>query len=178
MSELTTIARPYAYAAFEFARDANKLQQWEEYLALLAMVAADQELKELLEGPKLSRNQRAEILLQICDGKLDANAENLVKLLAENNRLSVFGEIAEQFSLLKAEHEGSIEAIAYSAKELPAEQQEKIITSLQNRLGKKVELKCEIDESLIGGAVIKAGDLVIDGSIKSRLNKLNSTLRR
>lgn len=178
MSDLTTIARPYASAAFEYACEQNTLSEWSEQLALLSVIAADAQVNQLLDSPAFTREQRGEILLKIGKGKLTQPVENLVKLLAENDRLAAIGDIHVQFEVLKAEHEGTIEATVLSAQALPEAQQKKIIASLEKRLNKKIELKCEIDESLIGGAIIKAGDLVIDGSVKTRLGKLTNAVLR
>lgn len=178
MSESTTIARPYANAAFEYARDGKILSQWSEQLAFLAAVSKDPQMSRLLDDPRLPRQQRAELLLKVCGDQLDSGATNLVNLLADNNRLSFISAIAVEFELLNAEYEGTIEATIVSAKEVPAAQRKKITRSLEKRLQKKVTLKCEIESTLIGGAVIKAGDLVIDGTLKTRLTKLNATLLR
>ncbi len=178
MSQFTTIARPYANAAFEYARENGVLAEWSEQLAFMAAVAQDAQMHSLLDDPRITRQQRADLLLKVCGEKLDKGATNLVNLLADNNRLQSIPAIAAEYELLRAEHEGSIEAYVRSAKEVPAAQQKKIIQSLEQRLQKKVTLKCEIDPTLIGGAVIKAGDLVIDGTLKTRLNKLNAALLR
>ncbi len=178
MSQITTIARPYANAAFEYARDNNVLAKWSEQLAFLGAVAEDSQMHSLLDDPRITRQQRAELLLKVCGDKLDEGATNLVYLLAENNRLQALSQIASEYELLRAEHDGTIEAIVRSAQKVPSAQQKQIILSLEKRLQKKVTLKCEIDPSLIGGAVIKAGDLVIDGTLKTRLTKLNAALLR
>ena len=178
MSQTTTIARPYANAAFEYARDGKTLKKWSEQLAFLTVVAKEPRVNRALDDPRLTRQQRAELLLKICGDQLDQGATNLVNLLADNNRLPVILAIAAEFELLRADYEGTIEATVRSAKDIPAAQQKKIIQSLEKRLQKKVALKCEIDPTLIGGAVIKAGDLVIDGTLKTRLTKLNAALLR
>ena len=178
MSESVTIARPYANAAFEYARDGKILKQWSEQLTFLAAVSKDPKMSRLLDDPRLSRQQRADLLLKVCGDRLDSGGINLVKLLADNNRLSFIPAIAAEFEILNAEYEGTIEATVISAKDVPAAQRKKITESLEKRLQKKVTLKCEIDPTLIGGAVIKAGDLVIDGTLKTRLTKLNAALLR
>jgi F-type H+-transporting ATPase subunit delta len=178
MSQFTTIARPYANAAFEFARDENALANWSGFLSFMTAVVQDAQMASMLDDPRLTKQQRADLLLQVCGDQLDEYATNLVRLLADNGRLTVIPEIATEFEMLRAEHEGTIEAIVRSAKAVPAAQQKKIIQSLEKRLQKKVALKCEIDPTLIGGAVIKAGDLVIDGTLKTRLTKLNAALLR
>jgi F-type H+-transporting ATPase subunit delta len=178
MSQVTTVARPYANAAFEFARDKNALADWSGFLSFMAAVVQDAQMGSMLDDPRLTKQQRAGLLLRVCGDQLDEYASNLVKLLAENGRLTVIPGIAAEFEMLRAEHEGTIEATVRSAKDIPAAQQKKIIQSLEKRLQKKVALKCEIDPTLIGGAVIKAGDLVIDGTLKTRLSKLNAALLR
>ncbi|MBN1378725.1 MAG: F0F1 ATP synthase subunit delta [Gammaproteobacteria bacterium] len=178
MSRIITIARPYANAAFEYARDEGVLANWAEQLEFLALVVKDPQMSCLLDDSRLTRKQRADLLLKVCGDKLDKGAVNLVNLLADNGRLQILPDIFSEFELLRADHEGKIEAVVSSAKEIPALQQKKIIQSLEKRLQKKVTLKCEIDPTLIGGAVIKAGDLVIDGTLKTRLSKMNAALLR
>lgn len=178
MSRFTTIARPYASAAFEYARDKKALGSWSGQLALLAAVASDPQLHELLEDPRLTRDRRGELVLKVCGDKLGEEAANLVKLLAENNRLAALPDIAEQFEQHRAEYEGTVEATVISARPLSAAQEKAIVESLKARLNKNVSLNKQVDESLIGGAVVKAGDWVMDGSMKARLTKLNAALLR
>jgi F-type H+-transporting ATPase subunit delta len=176
VASLTTIARPYARAAFEYARSKKAVPQWSEQLALLAALVQDGRLQSMLHNPKLTRPERAALLVKVGDKKLDEAARNFVSLLASNNRLDVLPEIAAQFERLRAEQESTLEVQLVSAQNVPKAEQEAIVKALEKRFGKKVELQTEKDESLIGGAVIKAGDLVIDGSIKSRLQKLATAL--
>lgn len=176
MASLTTIARPYARAAFEYARSKKAVPQWSEQLALLAALVRDAMLQTLLHNPKLTRPERAALLIKVGDKKLDEAARNFVNLLAANNRLDVLPEIAAQFERLRAEQESTLEVRLVSAQAVPKAEQDAIVKALEKRFGKKVELQTEKDESLIGGAVIKAGDLVIDGSVRSRLQKLATAL--
>ncbi|HEY3488001.1 MAG TPA: F0F1 ATP synthase subunit delta [Gammaproteobacteria bacterium] len=178
MASLTTIARPYARAAFEYARVKKAVPQWSEQLALLAALVQHDKLRPALNNPKLTRSERAALVIKVGDKKLDEAARNLVNLLAANSRLSALPEIAAQFERLRAEQESTLEVQLVSAQTVPKAEQDAIIKALEKRFGKKVELQTGEDESLIGGAVIKAGDLVIDGSIKSRLQKLATALMR
>ena len=178
MASLTTIARPYARAAFEYARSKKAVPQWSEQLALLAALVQNEKLQPALNNPKLTRPERAALLVKVGDKKLDEAARNFISLLAANNRLDVLPEIAAQFERLRAEQESTLEVQLVSAQTVPKAEQEAIVKALEKRFGKKVELQTEKDESLIGGAVIKAGDLVIDGSVKGRLQKLATALLR
>jgi F-type H+-transporting ATPase subunit delta len=174
----TTIARPYAKAAFEHAQVKKTIAQWSEQLALLAALVQNDKLRSILTNPKLTRSERAAVLIKVGDKKLDAAAQNFVNLLAANGRLNVLPEIAAQFEQLRAEQESTVEVQLISAQAVPKTEQSAIVKALEKRFGKKVQLQSETDESLIGGAVIKAGDLVIDGSVKGRLQKLATALLR
>lgn len=176
MSDFITVARPYARAAFEYAQAHNAVTAWSDSLGLLAAVVKDPAMQALLDNPRLSRTQRAELLIKVCGDQLDAAGKNLVNLLAENGRLKALPEIAGQFEFYRAQLEGTVDATLVSAQAASDEQLKKIAKALETRLGKKVNLQSEVDESLIGGAVIKAGDLVIDGSLKSRLEKLSAAI--
>jgi F-type H+-transporting ATPase subunit delta len=176
MSQLNIIAKPYSKAAFEYARDAKAMPAWGEQLALLAAVVSDEQVRSFLSDTRLTRQQRGDLVLKVSDDQLDANVTNLVKVLNENDRLLALPAILDEFERLRAEYEGTVEATVSSAKALTDAQQKEIAKALEKRLQKKVTLKCEEDPSLIGGAVIKAGDLVIDGSIRTRLNKLSAAL--
>ncbi len=172
MSELTTAARPYARAVFEMAKDSDTLTDWSESLSFMGAIAANKEVAALLETPKMARQAGADVFIQLCDNKLDDKAQNLVKTLAENNRIQLLPEISRLFEILKDDAEGSIEARVTTAKKLTKAEEKSIATALKKRLGREVKLKVSIDKALLGGAIIKAGDLVIDGSIQGRLKKM------
>jgi F-type H+-transporting ATPase subunit delta len=172
MSELTTAARPYARAVFEMAKETDSLTDWSESLSFMGSIAANEDVAALLETPKMAKQAGADAFIQLCDDKLDDKAQNLVKTLAENNRIKLFPEISALFEVLKDEAEGSIEVIVTTAKKLTKAEEKSIATALKKRLGREVKLKVSIDKALLGGAIIKAGDLVIDGSIQGRLNKM------
>ena len=172
MSELTTAARPYARAVFEMAKESKTLADWSESLSFMGAIASNADVAALLETPKMAKQAGAEAFIQFCDNRLDDKAQNLVKTLAENNRIKLFPEISALFEALKDEEEGSIEAIVTTAKKLTKAEETSIAAALKKRLGREVKLNVSIDNALLGGAIIKAGDLVIDGSIQGRLSKM------
>jgi F-type H+-transporting ATPase subunit delta len=176
MTELSTIARPYAQAIFELAHEQSKLQQWSDMLQLAAQVAADDNIQAIMGNTSVTKAQLTELFLSVCGNNLTDEGVNLIKLLVENRRLSVLPEIAQQFETLKAEAEKTIEAEVISAFEVSAEHQKLLQQQLKKRLGREVSLTCRVDESLLGGAVIKAGDTVIDGSTLGQIRKLSIQL--
>lgn len=178
MAEKTTIARPYAKAIFDLAEGEGKLGEWSETLQLLSAVATDADFSVLAGNTSIAGEKLAELMASIAGDKLVAGGESLVKLLVDNKRLSVLPEIAAMFEVLRAEAEKTIEAEVVSAFEVDAAAQDKIKTALKNRLGREVTLTCKIDESLMGGAIIRAGDLVIDGSAAAQLESLASAMSR
>ncbi|MCK5810991.1 MAG: F0F1 ATP synthase subunit delta [Cocleimonas sp.] len=176
MSELTTAARPYARAVFEMAKETKSLSDWSDSLSFMGAVASDAGVAALLETPKMAKQAGADAFIKLCDNKLDDKATNLVKTLADNNRIKLFPEISTLFEVLKDEEEGSVEAIVRSASKLTKAEEKSIATALKKRLGREVKLKVSIDKALLGGAIIKAGDLVIDGSIQGRLKKMTTAM--
>jgi len=170
--EKTTVARPYAQAAFAFARDRDELDRWSEMLALSAAVIEDTQVAELVDNPELTREQKADLLLDIAGDRLTAEAQNLMRLLADNSRLSVLPEIAELFEALKNEAQGRLDVHVIAAYVLSAAQERELAEALQRKLGREIQITSEKDPSLIAGVRIQAGDLVIDGSFKSQLQKL------
>jgi len=176
MSELTTAARPYARAVFEAAEKSGALIEWSDTLGFMSAVASNDEVKELLADPKMAKQAGADVFLKLCDGKLSDQAKNLVKMLAENDRLSLLSEMSVLFEILKDEAEGSVEALVTTAKKLTKAEEEAISKALKKRLGRDVKLNVSVDDSLLGGAIIRAGDLVIDGSLKGRLSKMTAQM--
>ncbi|MGF1911489.1 F0F1 ATP synthase subunit delta [Vibrio kasasachensis] len=176
MSDLTTIARPYAKAAFDFAVEKDQLDQWGQALSFAAEVVKNQQVKELLTS-SMSAEKLAEIFVAVCGDQVDAHGQNLLKVMAENGRLATIPEVCEQFFILKKEHEKEIDVDIISAFELSGEQLAKISGKLELRLARKVKLNCSIDEALLGGVIIRAGDLVIDDSARGRLNRLSDALQ-
>lgn len=178
MSELTTLARPYARAVFEMAREKGRLEPWSEQLAFLASVVQDPEVRALLDSPRMTREQQAELIAHIGEGRLDGEGNNLVRLLAENDRLVALPEIAALYEHHRSASEGCVEAEVITAFELDDKQQNELAQALQRRLGNEVRLTCQTDDTLLGGVLVRVGDMVIDGSIRGRLQRMAATLSR
>ncbi len=176
MSELSTLARPYASAAFELAKERGDYDRWSQMLSFMAAVAHDGELRRVLDSPRLSEEQAAEMFIAVCEDRIDDEGRNFISLLAENRRLPLLPEITALFEFLRREAEGEIDAEVVSAQGISDEQKKAIAKALKERLGREVNLTTRTDEALLGGAVIRAGDLVIDGSIRGRLNRLSLAL--
>jgi F-type H+-transporting ATPase subunit delta len=176
MSDLTTIARPYAKAAFDFAVKEQAVDKWAEMLFFCAEIAKNDRFSDLLNGA-VSSHVIADIFIKIADEQLNEQGQNFIKLLAENGRLSVLPNIVTLFAHYKAEHEKTAQVDVTSATALSAEQEANIIARLEKRLARKVKLNCNVDDTLIGGLIIQAGDLVIDGSVRGKLTKLADALQ-
>jgi F-type H+-transporting ATPase subunit delta len=176
MAETITVARPYAQAAFNYATEQQALREWSDMLALLAMVAADPDMVRVIESPQLTEKQLADLMVDICGDRLTDKGANFVRVLADNRRLELLPDIAALFEIQRQEAEGTIKAELVSAYPATDEQQALIIESLRRRLGKDIELSCSTDAGLLGGAIIRAGDLVIDGSVRGKLQRLGSAL--
>lgn len=176
MSELNTVARPYAQAAFDLARAADALAQWSSMIGFAAAVSADSNVREAIDSPNLSTAQQADLFIQVCADSLDEQGRNFVKLLAENRRLTLLPEIAALFDEFRADAEGTIEATVVSARPLSDSQQQEISNALKARFNREVSLHVETDESILGGAIIRAGDTVIDGSVRGKLEKFAHAL--
>ena len=176
MAEATTIARPYAQAVFQLANDSGKLANWSDVLALLDAAVSDDAVSAVISNPNVASDQLVELLSAICGSKLDKEGKNFLKVLAENSRLNVISEIAANFDELKAESEKTVKAEVVSAFELTAPQQTKLAAALKKRLGCEVEINTTVDKSIVGGAIIRAGDMIIDGSITAQLDRLSSDL--
>ena len=178
MAEYTTAARPYARAVYTLATETATVADWGEALALMAAVAADAGMQDLLDKPQLSKEQKGELVLRVLSDKVNQQQQNLIRLMAENGRLRALPEVARQFEVYRAEAEGKVEAQVISAFPLTTEQEQAITATLKSKLGRDVSITSSTDESLIGGVVIKAGDTIIDGSMKSQLESLAISLSR
>lgn len=172
MAELNTVARPYTRAAFEYAVAQGSLDQWANMLTVSAQVVADVTVARVLVNPALTVEQKIAILMTLLEGELDQGGQNFVGLLAENHRLALLPEIAEQFKKLKAAQESSIEVDLTTAFELDDEQQQTLARVLSTKLGRDVSVTTQIDISILGGVIVRTDDLVIDGSVRARLAKL------
>ena len=176
MAELSNIARPYARAVFELAKAGAAYSAWSEQLDMLAAVAADPNVGDLFNNPRVSRRELSLVFTDVCGDRLDENVKNLVRLLAQNRRLHALPAIAEQYEHLRAEAEQTVQAELESALPVSDTQQQQIVEALSQRMGRRVELTVKTNEELLGGAVVRAGDLVIDGSIRARLEKLATAI--
>jgi F-type H+-transporting ATPase subunit delta len=176
MAELSTLARPYAKAAFQYAADASDLQGWSNSLAVAAAVASQDTVVKLLSSPSYTATQQAEKTIEVCGDALNEKSRSFVQVLAENRRLQLLPQIYQQFEVLKANREKTVEVNVVSASEISTEQQEKLASALSSKLEREVSMQVSIDDSLIGGVVVRAGDTVIDGSIRGRLAKLAEVL--
>jgi F-type H+-transporting ATPase subunit delta len=182
MAETTTIARPYARAAFEEGYASGELPRWSDLLQTATVVAADPSMRVLLVTPQLAYRQKADLLLdicsQVCTDGIPAAGRNFLILLAQNHRLGALPHIVVLFEKLRAAAEKTIQAELVSAFPVTDAQRDQIAAGLQARLKRTIVLDCKVDESLIGGAIIRAGDLVIDGSVRGQLQKLATALHQ
>lgn len=174
MAELSTLARPYAEAVFRLAKEKNALGEWSGRLATLAAIVSDAQMQAVIADPNTSAARAAELIGSIAD--TGEGGKSLLKVLAANDRLSLLPEIAAQYEVLKDEAEGVLEATIVSALEMNDAQKADVVAALKAKFGRDVQATVEVDESLIGGAVITVGDQVIDGSVKGRLQKMAAAL--
>lgn len=172
MAELSTLARPYAKAAFEYAADSREMAQWSAALSLLGAVVQQQKILQLLSLPVYTPAQQVEALISICGDSLSGGQQNFIKVLSEHRRLPLLAEISRQFEILKANREKTVDVEVVSASDITPEQQQQLSQALSARLERSVAMHVTTDKKLLGGAVIRAGDTVIDGSLRGRLAKL------
>ena len=178
MSSLTTLARPYAKAAFALAEEEQALARWEEMLNLAAAIAANAAMAELLDSPQLSSAKAAGMIADMGGEAFDGRFRDFLSVLAANGRLSLLSEITRLFHRLRADAEKRLQVRVVSAVPLDEDQSMRMRQALAKRFEREIELENDIDETLIGGAVVYAGDEVIDGSLRGRLQQLSSTLAR
>ncbi len=178
MAELATLARPYANAAFDIAKSDKSLDSWSRMLSLLAGAAEQPAVKALLSSPDLEDTAKATKLGDLFRDDLNDRGRRFLTVLAENKRLDLLPEITEQFELRRAEEEKTLDVEVISAYPLQDYQADKLKSALERKYGRGVNLSSSVDSSLVGGAVIRAGDNVIDGSVHGRLTKLKETLLR
>lgn len=176
MAELSTLARPYARAAFQFALSNDQLPEWHQQLSLLSAVFQNEKVRESIEPPALSADQQADIIIDVCGDELNESVGNFVKLLAQNKRLPLLPGIVRHFAQLKTEHEQAVDVELTTAIALDSEAEEKLAASLATKLARKINIHTRIDPTLLGGAVLKYGDMVIDGSVRGRLDKLSRAI--
>ncbi|MGB5486846.1 MAG: F0F1 ATP synthase subunit delta [Lysobacterales bacterium] len=176
MSSTTTLARPYAKAAFELAVAENATGRWNDMLDLARTAVTEKSLAGLLESPHASNSQVVQILSDTAGEAFDAGFKDFLSVLAENKRLSLLPEIAILYQALREEADGLLRVRVVSAFALDEDQSTRMKTALAKRFDREILLETEVDSSVIGGAVIYAGGEVIDGSLKDRLTKLSNSL--
>jgi F-type H+-transporting ATPase subunit delta len=177
MAEKVTIARPYAKAAFDYARDHTNFAAWSQLLMTAAAAVADERVAKLLTSPRVAPADLAGMIAEIA-GAADDQARNFLGTLAANRRLALLPEISAMFETLRAEVENVADVQVTSAVPLDDAQRHKLIEALKKRLKRDVRLHVDIDSTLLGGAIVRSGDLVIDGSLRSRLQRLADTIAR
>ncbi|VAW96300.1 ATP synthase delta chain [hydrothermal vent metagenome] len=176
MAEKSTIARPYAQAAFDIAKTKNDLKPWSEMLQFLSAVTSDVTMVGMIQNPQFQTQDLIDAVLKIGGDRLNTDVQNFVRVVAGNKRLIVLPEIAQAFETHRANEEGTIDAQVISAFKLNAAQKKELVTALKKRLDREINLTTKIDKSLIGGSIVRAGDMVIDGSITGQLDKLGHKL--
>jgi len=178
MADNASIARPYAKAIFDLAQENDAFAAWSETLTKLAAISQDADFANLVNDPKVSSDQVTSLLKELTADGLPSGGENFINLLVSNDRTLALAEVKQQFTALVAKAQATVNAEVVTAMALNDRQKEALSSALEQRLGLKVKLRETVDNSLVGGAVIKAGDLVIDGSAKGRIEKLTSALMR
>ena len=176
MSELVTIARPYARSAFEIAQAKHSVEQWAEFLQVLAEVSAQPEVQQAVLDPRVSRLQFAQALVEVFGESLESDHANFIRLLVQARRLSLTRAIFSLFQDYQAQAQNMISVEVASAYPLDDEQQSRIRQALERKTNKTIKIESRVDESLLGGAIVRFGDQVIDGSIQSKLEKLSAEL--
>lgn len=175
--DITTIARPYAEAAFERARESGQVTAWSEALNLLATVTSDPQLAAQIGNPSVPRSRIRDIILDVCGNALPTEVANFLQLLVQNARLAAVAEIARLFEVSRIADQGVRHVLIRSAFAVDAEQQQTLAAALARRFGGQVDLTVETDSALIGGIEIRAGDLVIDDSVRSKITQLANALQ-
>ena len=177
MAEISTIARPYAVAIFNLAKEEKTLSEWSDMLSLMSEIIKNEDINSFINDSKVLDTDREKLILNICGDKINASGQNLIKLLVEYKRLSILSEITLLFEELKAKDEGVIEAEIIMADQPDKKMVENLLISLEKRFNKKIEGKVVIDRSIVGGTKIIVGDTVIDASVRGQLDNLAYTLK-
>ncbi|MGE5737958.1 MAG: F0F1 ATP synthase subunit delta [Betaproteobacteria bacterium] len=177
MAELATIARPYAEAAFELARDAQALPKWSEMMRFAATIVGDPRVAEALDNPRLDAGAKASLLLSIAGDRFDGEARNFIRVLLEGERVMLLPQIATMFETLKDDAEATAKATIESAFEMNDAQVDELRRALEKRFGRKIEATVTVNPELIGGARVTVGDAVLDGSVQAKLAAMHAQLR-
>lgn len=177
MAELSTIARPYAEAAFDLAREESALGAWSQMLRFGAAVVGDERVAEALDNPRLDASTKESLLLSIAGDRFDAQARNFIHVLVDADRVALLPQISAQFDALKDDAEATAKATIESAFELTDAQVAELKAALEKRFGRKIEASVSVNPELIGGARVTVGDAVIDGSVQAKLDAMSTQLR-
>ncbi len=178
MAELSTLARPYAKAAFEYANEKGAVDQWAGMLSLLAGLSEFEAVADLISAPDQTPAEKAEKLIAICGDGLNAEGANFLRNLADNRRLPLLPQIRVQFNAFQAEQDKTLDVDVLAARVMDQAQQDRLAAALQQRLQRTININVSVDPTLIGGAVIRAGDTIIDGSVSGRLAKLAEAINQ
>ncbi len=176
MSDLTTLARPYAQAVFKLAKKEKSTEKWSEALTFLSLLMQDAAMLTVVKNPKIPKQRIIQLILDIAEGKFNDKTVNFIKLLVHYDRLLLSPQIAELFEQYKSEDEGYVDVELKSAFALTKAEENSMIDTLEKILQKTVHMNANVDKTLIGGFLARAGDIVIDGSIKGRLQQLSKRL--
>jgi F-type H+-transporting ATPase subunit delta len=176
MAERATVARPYAKAAFAYAHEQGRVREWSEWLSMARDVVRSGDYERYASAPDVRTEQLVELVAGICGERLDAAGRNFLALLAENGRVDHLADVADRFEELRAESENVADVELVSAVELNEAQRARLATALRKRLKRDVRLHCSVDPALVGGAIVRSGDLLIDGSLQSKLTRLHTDL--
>ena len=177
MSELATLARPYAAAAYKRAKETGTTEQWSQNLTFMSAVINDDNINVVVDNPKVSKARLLALMLDVCEGQINQEGVNFLKLLVQNSRLTLLPAIGKIFEALKAEDEGYVEVEVSTAYAFSTEAKKDFAAKLAKTLNKKVHMNVSVDKSLIGGVLVRAGDKVIDGSIKGQLQHMQKALQ-
>ncbi len=178
MAELATLARPYGNAVFALAKSASALPRWSRLLGVLGAAVGEAQVRALIESPEIAAQTKAHRLGELCGDDIDSAGRQFLQVLSANGRLALLGEVQRRFEELKALEERTLDVEVRSAQPLSDAQAETLKSALQRRFDKEVTLSSTVDGDLLGGAVVRAGDMVIDGSVRGRLAKLAETMAR
>lgn len=176
MSELMTLARPYAVAAYQRAKETGTVDRWQETLNFLRLLFADSRMRQAASNPKANKDAFLTSLLDLCAERVDTDSSNFVRLLVQNHRLDLIRDICTLFSHYRAEDEGTIDVAVATAFPLDQSEEDRIAALVEKLRKRKARLTVRQDESLIGGVIIQAGDRVIDASIRGQLQRLQKSL--
>ena len=177
MAELATIARPYAEAAFQLARDGQALPAWSDMLKLAASIVGDERVAKALDNPRLDAAAKESLLLSIGGDRFDPQARSFIRVLVEGERVTLLPQISAMFETLKSDAEATAKATIESAFELDAAQLAEVSAALEKRFGRKIETTVTVNRELIGGARVTVGDAVLDGSVQAKLAAMHAQLR-